>query len=164
MFIAHLPAGYLISSEINRRLFPLSGDRNLMLSGLIGSISPDFDLIYYYLIDNRQHDHHSYWSHYPVLWVSMLCLSVVLFYKSKGGRVAAIFMLFSVNGFFHMLLDSVCGDIMWFAPIDNQAFSLIRIFSLYQPWWLNFIFHWTFLIELFICCAFAFYYRKNRSI
>jgi hypothetical protein len=163
MFIGHLPVGYFISTEINRKLSHLGSDRDIIVSGLVGSVLPDFDLLYYYLIDNCQHNHHSYLSHYPILWLSMLCLSVV-FYRSNRGRMAVLLILISINGFCHMLLDSVCGDILWFAPISYQAYSLIEIPALYEPWWLNYLLHWTFLFELLSCCAFVFYYRKNIDL
>jgi inner membrane protein len=49
-----------------------------------------------------------------------------------------------------MLLDSIVGDIWWFAPFVDKSFALFTVPALYHPWWLNFVLHWTFLLELLI--------------
>jgi len=63
MFIAHLPAGYMLSKGVvalgHLRRLGEQTKRRLIAAGMIGAIIPDIDLLYFYLIDHRQHGHHS---------------------------------------------------------------------------------------------------------
>ena len=63
---------------------------------------------------------------------------------------AALALVFTLNGFGHMLFDSIVGDIWWLAPFVDQPFSLFHVRGVYRPWWLNFILHWSFALELFL--------------
>tara|TARA_R110000868_G_scaffold10226_12_gene50135 strand:+ start:655 stop:852 length:198 start_codon:yes stop_codon:yes gene_type:complete len=63
MFIAHLPAGYLLTSAIQTRARNQS--LSLLATGLVASVLPDADLLWFYLFDNRQHVHHAYITHTP---------------------------------------------------------------------------------------------------
>ena len=56
IFIAHLPAGYLLTKTIFSRTL---GARAVMAAALLGSITPDLDLLYFYTLDARQRHHHS---------------------------------------------------------------------------------------------------------
>lgn len=47
-----------------------------------------------------------------------------------------------------MSLDSIVGDVWWFAPLLDRPFALFTVPALYQPWWLNFILHWSFGLEI----------------
>ena len=61
MFIVHLPAGYLTTKVLlSHTKLPLSHRRTVVAVGLVGSIFPDLDLIYFYLLDNQKHLHHQY--------------------------------------------------------------------------------------------------------
>ena len=151
MFIAHLPIGYLASRLIYPRLrSPEIERKGFLIAGMAGAIAPDLDMFYFYLIDHRQHHHHSYWTHYPIVWMCLLLLSPSLSFLGKWKALAVIMMIFSLNGLIHMLLDSVAGIIYWFAPISHKAYGLVTVQALYTPWWLNFILHWSFLIEMAI--------------
>lgn len=62
------------------------------------------------------------------------------------------------------VLDSVVGDIWWFAPFVDRPFALFTVPALYKPWWLNFFLHWSFALELAICAwALATYRRRRRT-
>ncbi len=151
MFIAHLPIGYLASKLIYPRLRPpVIGRKGFLIAGMAGAIAPDLDMFYFYLIDHQQHHHHSYWTHYPIAWMCLLLLSLTLSFSRRWRVLAVIMMVFSFNGLIHMLLDSVAGIIYWFAPIAHKAYGLVTVQALYEPWWLNFILHWTFLFEIAI--------------
>ena len=149
MFIAHLPAGYLLSRQliasplISRSTLGLP----LLIAGLIGSLFPDIDLLYFYLIDARQHHHHSYWTHLPITWLLLTPL-VWLLIRPRRWRPAVL--LFGACALLHLLLDSMTGSIAWLCPFDCQGFHLVTVTARHQPWWLNFILHWTFIIELLI--------------
>ena len=58
MLIGHIPAGYLATSAVLRRR-QLGRDvrRRLMLLGLAASVAPDVDLLWFFLVDHRRHDH-----------------------------------------------------------------------------------------------------------
>lgn len=45
MFIAHLPAGYLLAKTIRLRT---PGRKAVMTAALLGAIAPDLDLFYFY--------------------------------------------------------------------------------------------------------------------
>jgi inner membrane protein len=67
MFVAHIPAGYLLSRYLSRG----HPDRKaLILTGVVASVLPDTDLLWFYLVDNRQRVHHSYVFHWPLFWVA----------------------------------------------------------------------------------------------
>ena len=56
MFVAHIPAGYLLTRYLSRG----HADRKaLILTGLVASVLPDTDLLWFYLVDNRQTAHHA---------------------------------------------------------------------------------------------------------
>ncbi|MFO1253312.1 MAG: metal-dependent hydrolase [Inhella sp.] len=149
MFIAHLPAGYLLTRWLAPRLaVAATPPRWLMAWGLFGAIAPDLDLLYFFLIDNRQTHHHKYFPHWPLLWFALLLLAAPW---RRSGRVpvaACCALVFALNGFVHQLLDSVVGDIWWFAPFVDRSFALAQVPARVQPWWLNFVPHWSFAIEL----------------
>ncbi|MCM0684581.1 hypothetical protein [Akkermansia massiliensis] len=48
MFIAHLPAGYLLAKTIRLRT---PGRKAVMTAALLGAIAPDLDLFYFYTLD-----------------------------------------------------------------------------------------------------------------
>ncbi len=163
MIIGHLPAGYiftkllarkLINKEINLRVF--------ILVGVIGAILSDLDMFYFYLIDNRQHHHHTYWPHYPTVWLGLLFIFTVWYRFGNNKSTAILGLVFSVNGFLHMLLDSIVGDIWWFAPFVDKSFAVFMVPALYNPWWLNFILHWTFILELLILLWAMNIWQKQR--
>lgn len=69
MIIGHLASGYVYSKLLSSRLASHGfATKSVMIAGIVGAIAPDFDMLYFYLVDNRQHHHHSYWSHFPIVW------------------------------------------------------------------------------------------------
>ena len=151
MFIAHLPTGYITTRFFAKKWADKTDMKVFMLAGISGSIAPDLDMIYFYLIDQRQHHHHSYYSHYPVIWFSLLVLSVAYYRLAQNRPTAILGIIFSVNGCVHLLLDSVVADVWWFAPFVDKGYAMFIVTARYDPWWLNFIFHWSFLLEVALC-------------
>jgi hypothetical protein len=151
MIIGHIPAGYVLSKLLFSRLEKVGvGQTPFMFAGLSGAIAPDLDLFYFYLIDNRQHHHHSYFTHFPIVWIIALSLTLFWFITARSKKFAALAFVFAINGFFNLLLDSIVGDIWWLAPFVDKPFALFSVPALYNPWWLNFILHWSFLLELML--------------
>ncbi len=149
MFIAHLPAGYICSTLLMHRVRS-SGINTIgfTASCMLGAIAPDLDIFYFYLIDQRQHSHHSYFTHFPSTWVLMLACSAIWLYCRRSQARAALAFVFCLNGLVHMMLDTVVGAIQWGAPFTDRYFALFPVPALYQPWWLNFILHWSFALEI----------------
>lgn len=162
MFIAHLPAGYIASTILHRHLgHGRSTAKAFMLAGMLGAIAPDLDMIYFYLVDQRQHNHHTYFTHFPVVWAGMLLVSIAWRRGMPESSVGMLATVFSLNGLIHLCLDTVVGRIWWLAPFNDQAFWLFTVPALYRPWWLNFLLHWSFLFEVTIVCAAALLIRRN---
>jgi LexA-binding, inner membrane-associated putative hydrolase len=148
VFVAHLPAGYIASKLLYRRCNPFEiSYPAFMLAGMLGSIVPDIDLAWFYLVDQRQHNHHSYFTHYPSFWLALLAVSCAWYGEAERRGNAALWCNFALNGFIHMFLDSFVGGIRWFAPYLDDSFSLAKVAAVYQPWWLNFLLHWSMLFE-----------------
>jgi inner membrane protein len=145
MFIAHLPAGYLTARQVARRL-GVSATPDLILAGMAGGIFPDIDLLYAILIDHWSVHHHRYWTHLPLVWLAISAAAVLLFRTSDAARQPLTVFLLAVWG--HLLLDSIAGDIWWLWPWLDSPFSLVVIPAIHSPWWLNFLLHWTFALEL----------------
>lgn len=163
MIIAHLPAGYIFSKLLTRKLADKDFDLRLITAAcLLGAITPDLDMVYFYLIDNRQHHHHSYWSHYPIVWISLLLL-FTLWFRRSSKQIAFSGIIFSSAAFIHLLLDTIAGDIRWLAPFVNESFSIFVIPSTHNTWWLNFLLHWSFSLEILITiwAAYLFSQRNN---
>ncbi|MBB4820094.1 inner membrane protein [Pseudomonas alcaligenes] len=163
MIVAHLPTGYLIGALLERRFRPAACSPRLWLAvALLGAFAPDLDMLYFHLVDGRQHHHHSYWSHWPVVWFGALALALAWQRLAQQTWVPMLLVLFTLNGCVHLLLDSVVGDIWWLAPWVDQAFSLATVTPRYQPWWLNFILHGSFLLELSLLGAALWLARLRR--
>ena len=151
MIFGHIPAGYMTARLMLQRARSHGVPSvHFILASIAGAIAPDFDLAYFYLIDGRQHHHHTYVTHFPVVWLAAMLICVVWWITGKFRQWALLAGIFSLGGFVHMLLDSVVGDIAWLAPFDDRFFSLFIVPAVYQVWWFNFILHWSFLLELML--------------
>ena len=164
MFIAHLPAGYLLTATLLTRLreVPIKSI-TVFGAGLIGAMAPDLDLIYFYFVDNCKTHHHKYLTHWPLLWFLLLVVGVLWWKISRKSKGALLLMVGALNAFGHILLDSFVGDIWWFAPFLDKPFALFTVSSGLHPWWLNFICHWSFAVELTICIGAILLFLKRRN-
>ncbi|WEJ09073.1 hypothetical protein [Sinorhizobium prairiense] len=73
MFIAHLPAGYILTHCIARKNETIRS--RALAVGLIFSVLPDLDLLYFFLGDGRRTPHHDYWTHLPIFWLGVAALT-----------------------------------------------------------------------------------------
>lgn len=164
MIIGHLPAAYIISRHLLRRMAVSQNALWMLLfAGLVGGVFPDLDMFYYHLVDLRQHHHHSYWSHWPLVWSTLFVFAAFWWWR-KAGTGAAAAVLFTLNGFVHLCLDTSLGRIQWLAPFDNRPFTLFELPAHYEPWWLNFVLSWTFLFELsLLAWAMLLFIRLERG-
>ncbi|MDD2800242.1 MAG: metal-dependent hydrolase [Methylobacter sp.] len=162
MIIAHLPAGYIVSTLLFPRLQNYGVSRQgFMRAGLFGAVAPDLDMIYFYCFDERAHPHHSYYSHFPMVWLLLLILSAFWLHTAKRKELPVLTMIFAANGLLHMFLDFIASNIYWLAPFVNKPFSLITVPRVYEPWWLNFILHRAFGVEIAIVVAAIYLWRRD---
>lgn len=150
MIIGHLPAGYILAKLSHRYSATRIGNYRAFMSwGIFGAMAPDLDMLYFHLIDHGRTHHHKYFPHFPLIWFALIVLSACLFTrKTRRSTIGCYSLIFSVSGFMHLILDSIVGDIWWLAPYVDQPFALATVPARWQPWWLNFIFHWSFTLEL----------------
>ena len=151
MFIAHLPAGYILSKLVIKR--DAVYQRSLLGVALVCSVAPDVDLSYFYFVDQRQHADHEYITHTPIFWLALagLLTFALIACRKSGWLIFVAIGLLSI--LLHLAMDTVAADIRWLYPFSNHSFNLVQVPALYQPWYLNFVFHWTSWIELAICLA-----------
>ncbi len=158
MFLAHIPAGY-ITAVTAQRLGLRS--RGLMLTCIVGAHVPDYDLAYCYLIDSGRVHHHLYWPHWPSVWLVLLLLSLAAWFATRGKSWAVLAAFFTGSALIHLALDAVAGDVPLFAPWNMGLYSCVTVHAHYEPWWLNFLLHWTMLLELAIVIAAAFIFLRR---
>ncbi len=141
MFIAHLPAGYILTRALPRL-------RRHKFWVLAGSILPDADLLLIFSGLGPMVHHHNYLTHRPAFWLMLLALGIVL--GLRGGILRAL----AAGGVCHVMLDTVTGRIDWGWPLIDLQHALITVPAT-QDWWvLSFLTHWSFGVELMIClCA-----------
>ncbi|WP_305890928.1 metal-dependent hydrolase [Methylomonas rosea] len=162
MIVAHLPAGYIVSTLMFHRFEKYGVPRLIFLrAGLLGRIAPDLDMIYFYGFDHRAHPHHSYFSHFPSVWLLLLTLAILGFQHCRHKKLPLLALIFTCNGMLHMLLDYISTNIYWLAPFVNRPFALITVPSVYQDWWLNFLLHRSFALEILIVLWAAYLWRKQ---
>ncbi|MDM8553004.1 metal-dependent hydrolase [Desulfobacterales bacterium HSG2] len=166
MFIGHIPAGYLWTHFFlrwsNGRIAGSRPGRVNILSGLIASILPDFDLFYFYLIDHRQHLHHGYWTHIPAFWLCIMAVWIGIGWLTKHSRIIFSGAIIGSNIFLHLFLDTIVGDIRWLYPLSRQSFSFFHVPATFDWWVLSFILHWTFLFEVAIMGAAGYVFFCSR--
>lgn len=159
MFIAHLPAGYLLTRAIQRRF----GESRYLWIGLMASIFPDIDLLYFYFVDHRQTLHHEYWTHLPLFWATAWIATLIILLFLKNTRVLLPIGIFFTNIFLHLALDTFTGGISWLAPFLQTKIFLVHVPHRYPSWVLSFLLNWTFLIEIAIVVWAMVVLRKERG-
>ena len=166
MFIGHLPAGYLIGVLVKQNaLVKKELKIKCFYACLVGAVIPDIDMLYFYFVDQRQHHHHSYLTHLPITWVALLVTAALWLQFKKGYQAAMVLGAFAVSGFVHLVLDTLVGDVWWLYPIVNEPISLFTVTARYEPWWLNFIFHWSFALEFLVwAVALLVWFKRHVSL
>ncbi len=94
----------------------------------------------------------------------MVCAGVLLAWAAKRELRPPVALWFFMLGVLsHLLLDSIIGDIYWLIPFSYRPFSMFTVHPRYSPWYLNFVFHWVFGLELVLSsCAVALAWRDAR--
>lgn len=150
MFLAHLPAGYLLSRKIGARR---TNKGRLVATGLFVSVLPDFDLLWYYLVDRRQTLHHDYVFHWPLFWTALAILAWLIVRLLKCQGLTPYIVTAWACLILHMVLDSIAAGIGWLRPFWDAEINLVEVPARHDWWVWNFILHWTFLAELALILA-----------
>lgn len=153
MLIAHLPSGYLLARAARARGLA-------MAAVLSGAVAPDFDMLWFHLIDHRAFHHHKYWVHAPGFW-GMLALVALPLIRALRPSLFTPALLFLAAVFLHLFLDSLGGGIMWLWPLTTELYQLVTVPATHSHWVLSFILHWTFLAELVITGAAALLFLRR---
>ena len=156
MFIAHIPAGYLLSRSLKCVL-----NRAERLTVLIGSILPDLDLLLFYFRDGQMVHHHTYLTHRPILWVTVTCAGLLLARFHRSGRLLA---MLGIACLLHLILDSIAGAINWGWPLFDITGPLVIVPATRSHWVLSFLTHWTFAFEIAICAVAIVIWHLSPSI
>jgi inner membrane protein len=152
MFVAHIPAGYLLSRYLGRG----HADRKaLILTGVVASVLPDTDLLWFYLVDQRQTVHHSYVFHWPLFWVACAACAWAVARILDRPRLYPFIRVALACLLLHMVLDSIAAEILWLKPFAPYEVNLVEVPARYDWWVWSFVLHWTFLLELAIVLAAA---------
>lgn len=147
MLIAHLPAGYILGSAARQR----SAAPRFRIATLIGSVLPDFDMVYFFLTGGKIH-HHDYITHWPLFWLAIaaVVLPAIARLVPTWLLTAAVFFAAVM---LHVIMDTVAAPILWLAPFDWSRFELTTVPATYSNWVLSFMLHWTFGLKLAICAV-----------
>ena len=165
MFIGHAPASYLWTRWLLKRWgTPLRflSRRKAMIFGVCAGLLPDLDLIYFYLVDRRQHLHHGYWTHIPSFWVAVFSAALLLGLMLRRPPMVLVSIIAGSNVLLHLILDTVAGKVRWLFPLSRRDFVWVDIPAVHDWWVWNFILHWTFGLEVLLVIG-ALYVAYTKS-
>ncbi|NKB28372.1 MAG: metal-dependent hydrolase [Rhodobacteraceae bacterium] len=146
MITAHLPAGY-VAARLGR-----VEARGPFRALIFASILPDFDLIWFYFVDDRAFHHHHYWVHIPGFWLIVAAVVLPILRTLRPDWLPAAYAFFA-GILLHLVLDTIAGSVAWAWPFDPQLYQFVTVPAAYPHWILSFLLHWTFAIELAIWFA-----------
>lgn len=159
MIIGHLPAAYLAFKSFAPRKLA----RSVFIAGLIGGVAPDLDMLWFHFVDGKQHHHHDYLTHRPILWIGLLLLFLLL-RTTHRHQTSAMGVAFALGALLHLSLDSIAGKIAWAWPISDHAVPLVVVQPTHSHWLLSFMTHWTFQLEVVLTLLAIFvFWRSQRS-
>jgi hypothetical protein len=154
MLTAHLPSGYVLARSLPPHV------PYLLPAALLGAVLPDFDMIWFHLVDNRA-IHHRYWVHIPAFWLAVALPTLLILRRGKWFATALVF--FGAI-FMHLILDSLSGGILWGAPFSDRLMSLTTVPATRSHWVWSFVFHWSFAAELLIwAAAINLWFRRGKQ-
>lgn len=143
MFIGHLPGAYLVFRTAAPNLGKLA-----FAAAMLGAVAPDIDMLWFYLVDDRGHHHHSYLTHRPIIWAGFLLAGMMI--GIWASRPGTFLTFFGAGGLVHMMLDSITGEVAWLWPLSDAAHPLVVVQATHSHWILSFLNHWTFKVEIAI--------------
>lgn len=147
MLIGHLPAGYFLTRFlIKKAKLPLN---KLWLGlGLLGSVLPDFDIIYPILFKNSIGSHRLFFTYIPLFWVVLIiiCLSLYFLYKKPWIKYSVLIIF--ANVFLHLLLDTAFVGVRWLWPFYDGLIGVYNVGltgGFIVP---NYFEHWYWYLEI----------------
>ncbi|WP_299550197.1 metal-dependent hydrolase [uncultured Tateyamaria sp.] len=140
MIVGHLAAGYLAA-----RAFAALGATAVFSGVIVGSVIPDVDILWFFLVDGQQTHHHDYLTHRPLVWAVVLLIGVTI-------RRSVVVGL-GLGALLHLALDSIAGKVAWAWPVLDEATPLVIVPATQAHWVLSFLLHWTFAVEIALCIA-----------
>lgn len=158
MIVAHVPSGYVLGRMLQKYN---PNAVYVLIAAFIGGVLPDFDMFWFYFVDDRAFHHHRYWVHIPAFWAAVAVVTLPLIAALKRSLLSAALAFFAAI-FLHLCLDTIAGGILWHWPWSDRLSSLIHVQSIHNNWVLNFVFHPVFLLELMIW-AVALWLWKTRT-
>ncbi len=169
MYFGHIPAGYLSVMAVEKFMghkdaVATSRFQLLTLFGLLASVLPDVDMLYFYFVDHRQHLHHSYITHIPFYWFlagMFWFLSSLIIRRMKFGIYGFVVMM---NIALHLMLDTVGTGIKWFHPFSQQYVVFIHVPASHRWTVMSFITHWSFLFEVIIIFSALYCYSASFGL
>jgi len=156
MLIAHGPAGYLIgvlAARVKQRT-------DLVVAGLIGGLLPDLDAVGYHL-GLVQGFHRATPFHWPTTWlvITLIGLLLIMLRRKPGEFITVI----GIAALIHCGLDMTMAPLYWAAPFHWETYEMVHVPGGWSPYWLGFIFYWTFLVEVALIFAALFVWHTRRE-
>jgi len=113
-------------------------------------------------LDFAQHYHHTFFTHFPIFWLSLFLISLLWLHLDKYRNQSPSFaIIFTLGGFIHMILDTIANPILWLIPIEYKPISLLG----YIPSEIRGVPHWELFSELFVILwAFYLWSQKRREL
>jgi inner membrane protein len=173
MLIAHAPAGYLVTRILSRTVFKdvvrhERADRFyqlLIAVGIVGGIFPDIDLLFNTIFKTIVASHHDYFTHIPAFWLCMWGIGAAIGKVRGDRRIGALATIFCVSAIIHLVLDTVTGTIYWLYPFSRVSVNIFEVTDVHIWWVKNYLYHWTFLIEIgIVLSAMAVFLRVRETV
>jgi inner membrane protein len=115
-------------------------------------------------VDDRRQVHHAYLPHKPFAWLVALAAAALALRLLRAGRPAGTALaVLGVNVMLHLVLDTTAGGIRWLWPWTQAEFALSQPTARFYPWYLNFVLHWTFALEMVLLMGALWIWRRRRG-
>ncbi len=144
MLTAHLPSGCILARTVRRP------EPYLLPAALIGSVLPDFDMLWFLIVDHGATHHHRYWPHIPLIWAGVAAITLLALWQNRYAFTAVV--AFAAM-FLHLAFDTIAGGTLWTNPWGDSFYSLVTIPATDDSWILSFVLHWTVLLEVAVWLA-----------
>ena len=142
-----MTVGHLGIATIGYLLLRRRSEASLGAVFAFGSLMPDIDLLWWYVVGHGQTAHHLYWTHLPSFWLLVGSVVAVIawlvdrhFLRPLGVFLLAILI--------HLIVDTHAGGICWLHPFNDRMFYLFAVPNIHGNFVVSALLHWTFLLEL----------------
>ena len=147
MLIGHLPAGYLLTKGLLKKL-KLPYSPWWFGLGLAAAIFPDLDFAYWYFFNYDGSNHHNYISHISFFYLMALLLCLLIYQIFKKAWLKFGLIIVFLNIFLHLILDSCFTGIKWLWPFAGQFIGIYNVGGSGGLLVDNYLAHWYWYLEL----------------